>query len=1042
VHFVGQFYSWLEGPFLSRVNTPELGSPPRYLQGYNRIIGPVRLRQLRVMPGTCTIPDMFVGTVDECYAPYALFTYPRVEARETFGPESDPEKWQYQSSEELDGMVSFGRFSSYGGGGYVVDLPINETLAAAAIADLRQSDWIDRATRAVFVDLSCFNANTESFLSVRLLFEFLPTGGIMPYPTLRVLRPAMYNSSSDILRAFFELAFVVYTLFYIVQESREVRSSWRQKRLQMYIADKWNILDWSVALLSFAVILLRVYVFTYTVTIRRRIEGMGESEEYINLHPLMFQLQQVQNLNSLSALLLFLKVFKFLAIVPQMNILFGTLSVAGLELLLFSLLFCIVILGFAMSFFMAFGLDVHGYRSISASLISLFQFVLGIFDYEKLYKSNRILAPALFGAFAILVILILMNIFLAIINDGFAVVSERQKQAHSLTGLFRSLFYKKVLRRQFDQMMHDIGDAATLQNTEALMAKMDANGDSYLDAGELEQLLRQTRLYEHFTVKELIQRFDSDGDGKLSGDEVVAMNDALLRKRRQVDMQLAAQLSPRTRSKVASIFAAHEVREEEGEGEEKGAGEDAAGADDRGGAGPHLGGALYTNELKAAIEEMGYEITEAQLKSLLVEFDADQSSALDLLEFTALMARMLGYRELPEEQFKLLRRVFAYVDTDGDGKLTPAELRAVVERFGLRMASSQLDGYVAEFDADGDGLIDLTEFCNLMSKLHGRLGITTNPTMVAKDLQLTTKKLEHLIRDNTLRATEALETLVAEARLDAPSAQSHAEAAAAAAAAVAAQRLAAEKMVAAGMAPAANLTGGRRGSNCSTIGRRCSVNSTTLGRRLSAKLSSKPPLEQPPQPQQQSSLPVATTIGNDSAGDGDPLPSGGGGSTSGRAGGERSRERRRERGGGGSGGGGGVSSDSPSGRSRRRDRGEAGGSREPRVRKRGAAEKSRPGRSQRGGGGFESEDLIVPLGVTASVVPSRQPVGAGDVRAPGGPAGGGTRSTPTRRTAASRSRSPGNGGRDGDRSGVGRAGRGGDRQRRSPSPSSPGVLMC
>ena len=32
--------------FFERINTPELGSPPRYLHGYNRIIGPVRLRQL------------------------------------------------------------------------------------------------------------------------------------------------------------------------------------------------------------------------------------------------------------------------------------------------------------------------------------------------------------------------------------------------------------------------------------------------------------------------------------------------------------------------------------------------------------------------------------------------------------------------------------------------------------------------------------------------------------------------------------------------------------------------------------------------------------------------------------------------------------------------------------------------------------------------------------------------------------------------------------------------------------------------------------
>ena len=177
---------------------------------------------------------------------------------------------------------------------------------------------------------------------------------------------------------------------------------------------------------------------------------------------------------------------------------------------------------------------------------------------------------------------------------------------------------------------------------------------------------------------------------------------------------------------------------------------------------------MYTNELREAIEEMGYQISEEQLKTLMAEFDADGSSALDLLEFTALMARMLGYRELPEEQFWLLRKVFAYVDSDGDGRITPAELRAVVERFGLKMASSQLAAYVKEFDADGDGEIDLTEFSNLKSKLHGRLGITTNPTMLAKDLQLTVRKLEQLVGASTQKANEALGALVAEAKLDAP----------------------------------------------------------------------------------------------------------------------------------------------------------------------------------------------------------------------------------------------------------------------------------
>ena len=73
VHFVPQFYAWLEGPFLERIFTPELGAPPRYLQGYNKIIGPVRLRQLRMKPDTCTVPAMFKMLIDECYAPYSIF---------------------------------------------------------------------------------------------------------------------------------------------------------------------------------------------------------------------------------------------------------------------------------------------------------------------------------------------------------------------------------------------------------------------------------------------------------------------------------------------------------------------------------------------------------------------------------------------------------------------------------------------------------------------------------------------------------------------------------------------------------------------------------------------------------------------------------------------------------------------------------------------------------------------------------------------------------------------------------------------------------
>ena len=249
-------------------------------------------------------------------------------------------------------------------------------------------------------------------------------------------------------------------------------------------------------------------------------------------------------------------------------------------------------------------------------------------------------------------------------------------------------------------------------------------------------MLHKTKLYQHFTVKELLYMFDTNGDGVLAGGEVLKMNDALLRKRREVDMQLAAQLSPRARTEVRTMFEKHDA---DGEG------------------------SLDTTELQTVLHAMGHAPTEQQLQSLLGEFDYDGSGALDVLEFTALMARLLGYRELPNEQTALLKRVFTYVDIDGDGKISVAELRAVIEKFGLKLTEGQLALYVREFDADGDGLFSVMEFCSLMAKLQGQAGLTANPQNISKDLQLTVRKLEQLISTNEARAQRALGALLSDA---------------------------------------------------------------------------------------------------------------------------------------------------------------------------------------------------------------------------------------------------------------------------------------
>ena len=61
-------------------------------------------------------------------------------------------------------------------------------------------------------------------------------------------------------------------------------------------------------------------------------------------------------------------------------------------------------------------------------------------------------------------------------------------------------------------------------------------------------------------------------------------------------------------------------------------------------------------------------------------------------------------------------RIFKRFDEDGDGKLSPSELRRCMGTIGEELLTEEAQELVASMDSDGDGLLGLDEFVGWMEK--------------------------------------------------------------------------------------------------------------------------------------------------------------------------------------------------------------------------------------------------------------------------------------------------------------------------------------
>ena len=104
---------------------------------------------------------------------------------------------------------------SYGGGGYVLKLTGTMNNLNTSIQTLKEDPWTDNRTRALILEFSVYNAQTNLFAMVTCVAEFAG-GGIKPWYRIEAVQ--LFNSYQgwNKLVLFCEIMFVVSTFYYLV----------------------------------------------------------------------------------------------------------------------------------------------------------------------------------------------------------------------------------------------------------------------------------------------------------------------------------------------------------------------------------------------------------------------------------------------------------------------------------------------------------------------------------------------------------------------------------------------------------------------------------------------------------------------------------------------------------------------------------------------------------------------------------------------------------------------------------------------------------
>nr|XP_034373536.1 polycystic kidney disease 2-like 2 protein isoform X1 [Arvicanthis niloticus] len=417
IQSITDFWKFMEGPLLEGLYWDSwYSSKQQYnvknssrIYYENILLGVPRVRQLRVRNNTCEIYPAFQSLVSDCYNKYTVEN----EDFADFGLKHNPE-WKHSASSHT-APWHWGFVGVYRDGGYIVTLSKSKYETKAKFAELRLNNWISRGTRAVFIDFSLYNANVNLFCIIRLLAEFPATGGLLTSWQFYSVKLIRYISYYDYFIASCEIIFCIFLFVFITQELRKL-----SEFKSAYFRSVWNWLELLLLVLCFLAVSFYAHCNVQSFFLLGQL--LKDTESYPDFYFLAYWHIYYNNIIAITIFFAWIKIFKFISFNETMSQLSSTLSRCMKDIVGFAIMFFIIFSAYAQLAFLVFGSQVDDFSTFQNSIFAQFRIVLGDFNFAGIQQANWILGPIYFITFIFFVFFVLLNMFLAIINDTYSEV--------------------------------------------------------------------------------------------------------------------------------------------------------------------------------------------------------------------------------------------------------------------------------------------------------------------------------------------------------------------------------------------------------------------------------------------------------------------------------------------------------------------------------------------------------------------------------------------------------------------------------------------